>query len=145
MRALIQRVHNASVLVEQSPICQISSGMCVFLGIHHQDDDTIQTWMIEKLVSLRIFEDSNQKMNLNINDISGDILVVSQFTLYGDCTKGRRPNFMQAAAPDMAEKRYNQFLTKLKLKYQNVQSGQFGAMMDIHLVNNGPVTLMVER
>ena len=144
MRALIQRVSKASVDINQQTVASIKRGVCVFLGIHAQDTEETQQWMIEKILNLRIFEDSTQKMNVSVQDIDAEILVVSQFTLYGDCKKGRRPNFTQAAPPPLAKQLYDQFLMQFRAKYDRVQSGKFGAMMEVSIVNDGPVTLWIE-
>jgi len=145
MKALIQRVSTAKVIVKDKTVGSINQGLCVFLGIHPNDNISVQKWMIEKLINIRLFEDSSKKMNLSVQDVKGGILVVSQFTLYGDCSKGRRPSFAQAAPPLQAKKYYEDFLVALQNQYKYVQSGVFGAMMDVKLINDGPVTLLLQQ
>lgn len=124
---------------------QISTGFLLFVGITHTDRESEVQWMVEKVTGLRLFSDSEGKMNLSLTDVSGDLLVVSQFTLYGDASKGRRPSFIQAARPEVSEPLYHRFVTLLKERGLNVQTGEFGAHMDVELVNDGPVTLWIER
>jgi D-aminoacyl-tRNA deacylase len=146
MRALIQRVSRASVLIEGKVHSKIESGLLVFIGIKNGDTTGDALFLAEKCCSLRIFEDPEEKMNLSVRDIGGSILVVSQFTLYGDTRKGNRPSFTDAASPEIAEPLYNAFVNHLRLQLGNdhVATGVFRAMMDIELVNDGPVTLSVE-
>lgn len=146
MRALIQRVSRASVLIEGKVHSKIGSGLLVFIGIKNGDTTGDALFLAEKCCSLRIFEDPEEKMNLSVRDIGGSILVVSQFTLYGDTRKGNRPSFTDAASPEIAEPLYNAFVNHLRLQLgdDHVATGVFRAMMDIELVNDGPVTLSVE-
>ncbi len=144
MKIVLQRSKEASVKVDGKKIAEISSGLVLLVGITHSDTEKDVDYLVDKIPNLRIFEDSEEKMNFSLLDVGGDILSVSQFTLYGDSKKGRRPNFMQAAKPDYAEELYHLFNLKLKNKGINVQTGSFGAMMDVSLVNDGPVTLIIE-
>jgi D-tyrosyl-tRNA(Tyr) deacylase len=144
MRAVIQRVSEASVKIKDVTCGKIDKGLLVLLAIHAADTDKEIDWMIEKLINLRVFEDSQGKMNLSLSEIEGEMLIVSQFTLYGNCSNGRRPDFFQAAPPDFAEKMYNKFLEKIEKKIKNIQSGRFGADMQVALINNGPVTLIID-
>lgn len=144
MKVVLQRVSEASVTVEQEVVGQIQSGLLLLVGITHEDTSEDVNYMVDKVINLRIFEDENEKMNLSLLDVNGEILSVSQFTLYGDCRKGRRPNFMAAAKPAKAEELYDLFNEQLKQKGISVQTGRFGAMMDVALVNHGPVTLILE-
>jgi D-tyrosyl-tRNA(Tyr) deacylase len=145
MRIVLQRVKNASVSVEGRIIGSIDKGLLLFIGITHSDTTAEADFLCNKIVDLRIFEDSNNKMNVSLKDINGSVLVVSQFTLYGDCSKGRRPSFIDAAAPDKAIALYDYFVEKMKSQVQNVATGEFGAMMNVALVNDGPVTLVLEK
>ncbi|SEF92494.1 D-tyrosyl-tRNA(Tyr) deacylase [Caloramator fervidus] len=144
MRAVVQRVKRASVMVEDRLVGKIDDGILVLLGV--EDSDTLDDvkYMADKVCNLRIFEDENGKMNLSLIDVKGSLLVVSQFTLYGDCRKGRRPNFMMAAKPEHAEKMYNEFIKECKRYIDNVQTGQFQAYMQVELINDGPVTLLID-
>lgn len=144
MRAVIQRVSRASVTVKGVTVGKIEQGLLVFLGIHPKDTATEINWMAEKIVNLRIFEDSDGAMNLSLFDISKEMLIVSQFTLYGDCRKGRRPGFSSAAPPDLAEPLYLQFIDTIKQKGIQTATGTFGAMMEVQLTNDGPVTLLLD-
>ena len=144
MKAVIQRVKSAAVSVDNKEISHIGAGLLVFLGVSVSDEASDADFLSDKIVNLRIFEDDNGKMNRSVIDTSGAILVVSQFTLYGDCRKGRRPSFIQAAPPEKAEALYTYFIEQIKTKKIAVQSGKFRAMMAISLVNDGPVTLIVE-
>lgn len=144
MRAVIQRVNKSSVSVNCKNIGKIAKGLLVLLGVSSDDKKADADFMAEKIVNLRIFEDENQKMNLSLIDTKGAMLVVSQFTLLGDCRKGRRPSFFRAASPDMANELYERFINQVREKGINVETGQFGAMMEVELVNDGPVTLIVE-
>lgn len=146
MRIVIQRVKSASVTVNGSTTGEISRGILLLIGIHETDTKEEVDWCCRKLQKLRIFDDKEGKMNLSVSDINGGVLVVSQFTLYGDVQKGNRPSFIEAAKPDVAEKLYDHMVDKLKIEYNgNVATGVFGAMMDVSLVNDGPVTLVMER
>lgn len=145
MRALIQRVAHASVTVEGELISKINSGLLILLGVSPQDSKAEADFLAEKCVNLRIFNDSNDKMNLSLLDVKGDALVVSQFTLYADCKKGRRPAFVNAAPPDYANELYEYFLQQVKSKdIGSVGNGIFGADMKVDLLNDGPVTIMLD-
>ncbi len=145
MRVVLQRCKEAKVQVEGETKGSISRGFVLLVGITHEDTEDSASWLAEKIVNLRVFEDEEGKMNRSLIDVDGAILSVSQFTLYGDCNKGRRPNFMGAARPDHAEFIYERFNELLREKGINVETGVFGAMMDVHLVNDGPVTLILEK
>ena len=147
MRALVQRVSQASVKVElENYFEKINNGMVLLLGISEDDTENDIDYMVEKCSHLRIFEDKNQKMNFSVKDIDGEILLVSQFTLYGDTRKGNRPSFNKAAKPEIAEKLYHLFASKMKetLGADKIKEGIFAAMMEITIVNQGPVTVLVE-
>ncbi|MBT3603896.1 MAG: D-tyrosyl-tRNA(Tyr) deacylase [Candidatus Latescibacteria bacterium] len=145
MRALIQRVSQAAVRVDDKTIGQIKNGLLIFLGVTHTDDEQALHYVAEKCVHLRIFEDENGKMNRSLLDTAGQALVVSQFTLYGDTRKGRRPGFSQAAAPEKANALYEQFVAYLNELGIQTQTGKFGAHMHVEIQNDGPVTLMIEN
>ncbi len=144
MRAVIQRVKCASVQVDNSIIGSIDHGLLVLLGVHAIDTDRDVAWLADKTVNLRIFDDPDGKMNLSLLDTGGSLLVVSQFTLYGDCRKGRRPSWSQAGRPELAESLYTQFAAAVRRHGIPVQTGQFQAMMDVSLTNDGPVTLLLD-
>jgi D-tyrosyl-tRNA(Tyr) deacylase len=144
MRLLIQRVQEARVLIQKQLYSQIGPGLLVLLGIHKGDDASPIKWLVNKLVHLRIFGDKEGKMNLSLKDIGGEILVVSQFTLYGNCLSGRRPDFIQAAPPSIAQPLYQRFIDQLSQEISQVQTGVFGAEMQIALINDGPVTFLIE-
>lgn len=144
MRALIQRVLNAEVKIEGNTKGSIGRGLLVFLGIGQEDDDADIKYIGDKILGLRIFEDENEKMNYSVSDIKGELLIVSQFTLYGDCRKGRRPNFEAAMKPPMAEEMYEKFVKYMKNSGLNIQTGSFGADMKVSLINDGPVTISIE-
>lgn len=144
MRAVVQKVNKASVTVDEESIGSIDKGLLVLLGIGKDDDECDVEYMVKKIIGLRIFEDDNDKMNLSVKDVQGEILVVSQFTLYGDTRKGKRPNFMASASPDMAEKYYNDFIDKCLNNGIKTETGLFGAHMKIELINDGPVTIMID-
>ncbi|HLJ92839.1 MAG TPA: D-aminoacyl-tRNA deacylase [Gemmataceae bacterium] len=144
MRAVVQRVSRARVVVDQEVLGQIGRGLLVLLGVAHADTPAQSRWLAEKVVGLRIFADEEGKMNRGLVDVGGEALVVSQFTLYGDCQKGRRPSFVDAAPPDIAIPLYEDFLTALRALGIPTASGRFGAMMQVELVNDGPVTLIVD-
>jgi D-tyrosyl-tRNA(Tyr) deacylase len=144
MRAVIQRVRRASVKIDGAIHSEISHGMLVLLGIRGNDGVSDLKWLAEKVVHLRIFEDQQGKMNTSLADIDGEMLIISQFTLYGDCRKGRRPGFSSAAAPEIAEPLYRQFIEEVKNRQIRVSTGIFQANMEVELVNDGPVTLVLD-
>ncbi|HEX3035630.1 MAG TPA: D-aminoacyl-tRNA deacylase [Thermodesulfobacteriota bacterium] len=144
MRAVIQRVKEAKVEVEGEIVGKIGEGILLLLGVGKDDGESDVEYLIEKVLGLRIFEDAAGKMNLSIVDVKGEILVVSQFTLYGDCRKGRRPSFDEAAPPDLAENLYTLFVQKIKEKGVKAETGRFRALMDVHLINSGPVTILLD-
>ena len=144
MRAVVQRVKESSVNVGSDVIGRIGAGILVFLGISKEDSVDDVYYLFDKILNLRIFEDEHGKMNRSLLEARGDILVVSQFTLLGDCRKGRRPSFTEAADPDKANELYEKFVEKASRRGITVQTGRFRAIMDVHLVNDGPVTLIVE-
>lgn len=145
MRVVLQRAKNASVAVDGNIVGHIDYGVVLLVGITHDDHEEDAAYLADKIVNLRIFEDEEGKMNRSLLDVEGKILSVSQFTLYGDTRKGRRPSFINAAKPDKAEPLYNQFNQFLREKGVVVETGQFGTMMDVHLTNDGPVTLVLEN
>ena len=144
MRVCVQRVTEASVQVDGQQVGKIGPGLLVLLGIGQQDTAQEVTQMVDKIVKLRIFADEQEKMNLCLLDVAGEMLVISQFTLWGDCRKGRRPSFVQAADPQLAEPLYEQFAQEVRAQGVGVETGRFGAMMQVSLVNDGPVTLVIE-
>ncbi len=145
MKALIQRVKRASVSIEGKLYSSISSGLLVFLGVEKDDEKVNAEKLAQKVINLRVFEDENDKMNLSLKDVKGEMLVVSQFTLCGDCKKGTRPSFDKAASLQKAVDLYEYFIKCLKEDNIPVQTGKFRAMMDVELINDGPVTLWVEK
>ncbi|CEI73929.1 MULTISPECIES: D-aminoacyl-tRNA deacylase [Romboutsia] len=144
MRAVVQRVSSSKVTVGDRVTGQINKGLLVLLGVTHEDTSKDVDYMIDKILNLRIFEDENEKMNLSLKDVGGELLVVSQFTLYGDCRKGKRPSFTNAARPDVATKLYEEFVQKAKNNDIVVGTGEFGAHMMVDLTNDGPVTILLE-
>ncbi|MFC4306200.1 D-aminoacyl-tRNA deacylase [Cohnella boryungensis] len=144
MKVVVQRVSEARVVVEKQVVGEIGRGLMLLVGVGQEDTEQDLVWMADKLAGLRIFEDDSGKMNLSVEDVQGAVLSVSQFTLYGDCRKGRRPNFMGAARPETAEAFYEQFNDRLRVRGLRVETGRFGAMMDVSLVNDGPVTLILD-
>ncbi|MEH7440461.1 D-aminoacyl-tRNA deacylase [Neobacillus drentensis] len=144
MRVVVQRSKAAKVTVEGKVTGQITKGLVLLVGVTHDDKPEDAAYLADKIANLRIFEDADEKMNYSLLDVGGEILSVSQFTLYGDCRKGRRPNFMDAAKPEQAVELYEAFNNLLREKGIHVETGVFGAMMDVELVNDGPVTLIVE-
>jgi D-tyrosyl-tRNA(Tyr) deacylase len=144
MRAVVQRVSRAAVIIDGQTIGAIERGLLVLLGIAATDTQADGRWLAEKLAGLRIFNDEAGKMNLSVADVSGAVLVISQFTLYGDCRKGRRPSFLGAAPPEMAVPLYEAFVNALRSLGLPVETGRFGAMMQVELVNDGPVTLILD-
>ncbi len=144
MRFVIQRVERAKVTVEGKVSGEIGNGYVVLVGILPTDDDKVMDYMLDKLVNLRIYEDENDKLNLSLKDIGGEILIVPNFTLYGDARKGRRPSYAKAAPPDEAEKLFDRFVEKAKETGLNVQTGIFRTHMKVELVNDGPVTILLD-
>src|SRR5262245_34516496 len=145
MRALIQRVSRAEVRIAGNVVGRVGRGVLVLVGFTHSDTSEQVEWMAEKIAGLRIFADQEDKMNLSLADVGGGVLVVSQFTLYGDAVKGRRPSFIDAARPETAIPLYEQFVAKLRARGLPTETGEFGATMEVELVNDGPVTLWLER
>jgi len=144
MRAVLQRVSRASVAVGGKTVSSIGKGMLVLVGFHRDDAESDMEYIARKILSARIFDDVNGVMNLSVGDVSGEILLVSQFTLYGDARKGKRPSYSDAMAPDAAIEFYKLFTDKCRAEYGKVESGVFGAMMDVSLVNSGPVTILLD-
>ena len=146
MRVVLQRVSRASVHVDGEVVGRIARGYLLLVGFTEGDDEEALTWMADKVVGLRVFPDEEGRMNLDLQRVGGDLLVVSQFTLYGDTRKGRRPSFVHAAPPDVAIPLYDRFVELLEERCEGaVATGEFGAMMDVELVNDGPVTLVLEK
>ena len=145
MKLVIQRVKNAKVDVEGKTVGKIEKGFLVLLGVTHTDTKEIADYLVKKLCNLRVFEDENGKMNLNLKDVNGKLLIVSQFTLYADCSGGNRPSFINAAKPDFANKLYEYFCEKCEENEIEVQRGIFGADMKVSLLNDGPVTIIMEK
>ena len=145
MRALVQRVSSASVTVDGEVIGEINQGLVVLLGIRNGDTKKQADWVADKCVNLRIFSDADGKFNLSALDIGAEVLIVSQFTLYGDCRKGRRPNFSDSAPPELSEPLYEYYVEQTRKTGLNVATGRFRAMMDVAINNDGPVTVMVEK
>jgi len=145
MRIIIQRVSQASVEISGNQVAKIGKGLLVLLGIEQEDDATDADYLVQKLVQMRIFSDAEGKMNLAINEVNGDIIIVSQFTLHASTKKGNRPSYIRAARPEMAIPLYHYFIEKTKLAFSgNVQTGEFGADMQVQLINDGPVTLFMD-
>lgn len=144
MRALIQRVKRASVTINSEVTGKINNGLLIFLGVGEDDTEKQVQYLVEKCTGLRIFTDEQDKMNLSVKDINGEILIVSQFTLFGDCKKGKRPSFVRAARPETAIPLYESFIAHCKNTGLNVQTGEFGADMQIELINDGPVTIWLD-
>jgi len=145
MKLVIQRVKKASVEVENEIIGKIEKGFLVLLGVGPEDTKEIADFLVQKLIKLRVFEDENGKMNLSVKDIGGELLIVSQFTLYADCTSGNRPSFTNAAKPDKANELYEYFMEKCKEENIKVEHGIFGEDMKVELINDGPVTIILEK
>jgi D-tyrosyl-tRNA(Tyr) deacylase len=146
MRVVLQRVSRASVSVGGRTVGSIGRGLLLLVGFNGTDGEAEVDWMARKIVGLRVFNDHDRKMNLSVEEVGGDLLVVSQFTLYGDARKGRRPSFAEAADPALAEPLYQRFAARLRDLFKgSVEEGEFGAMMEIDLVNDGPVTLVIDR
>ena len=145
MRILIQRVKRASVIINGKEKRGINQGMCIFIGMTHGDNESKADWLAEKISGLRIFEDENGKTNLSAHDIDGEVLLVSQFTLYASCAKGRRPSFTDAAKPEEAERLYDYFVSKVKsMSFKRVETGEFGADMEVEIINDGPLTFIID-
>ena len=144
MRAVIQRVKNAEVKIDGKIVGKIGKGLLVLLAVHQDDTEDKIEKMATKIINLRIFADKDDKMNLSIKDVGGEILVVSQFTLYGDISKGNRPSFIESAKPDKAVPYYEKFVEKIKVSGLKTATGEFGAMMEVGLVNDGPVTIIID-
>ena len=144
MRAVVQRVSRARVVIDGETVGEIGRGLLVLLGVTHSDTAEVAAWLADKIVGLRVFNDADGKMNLGVADVGGGVLVVSQFTLYGDCQKGRRPSFIDAARPEVAIPLYEAFVNGVRALGVPAATGRFGAMMQVELVNDGPVTLIVD-
>lgn len=144
MRLIVQRVLNASVDIDGTTVGKINQGLMVLLGITHTDTSDDMVKLSDKLLKLRVFNDANEKMNLSIKDVQGEILLVSQFTLYGDASKGNRPSFIDAARPELAKPLYEAMIKYLKEQNITVATGIFGADMQVNLINNGPVTIILD-
>lgn len=145
MKFVIQRAKEANVKVDEKIVGKIDKGLVVLVGIKEGDTEEIADYMINKMLNLRIFTDENYKMNLSLKDVQGEILLISQFTLYGNCQSGNRPSFTEAAKPDVAEKLYNYIVEKAKKEITKVQTGIFAAHMEVSLINDGPVTIILEK
>ncbi|WP_243290664.1 D-aminoacyl-tRNA deacylase [Bacillus sp. FJAT-47783] len=144
MKVVVQRAKDAKVLVNGETVGEIEFGVMVLVGVTHNDTEKDAAFLADKVANLRIFEDESGKMNESLLDVGGKVLSISQFTLYGDCRKGRRPNYMQAAKPDYANELYEHFNKLLRTKGIEVETGRFGAMMDVSFTNVGPVTLIID-
>lgn len=144
MRAVVQRVKKASCTVDDEIVGKIDKGLLLFLGIGQEDDNKDLDYLVEKVLGLRIFSDKDGKMNLSLEDIDGEILIISQFTLYGDVRKGKRPSFSKSSPPELGEKYYNDFINEVQRRGIKAETGIFGAHMDIELVNDGPVTILLD-
>jgi D-tyrosyl-tRNA(Tyr) deacylase len=145
VRVILQRVSRAAVRVDGRTIGEIGKGFCLLVGFTHADTAEQCSWMADKVAGLRLFADAEGKMNLGLEDVGGAVLVVSQFTLYGDAVKGRRPSFVDAARPELAIPLYERFIALLRERGLTVATGEFGAMMEVDLVNDGPVTIPLEK
>ena len=145
MRVILQRVSRASVSIGDTTVGRIETGFCLLVGFTHSDTPAVAEWMAEKIAGLRVFGDADGKMNLALPEVGGAVLVVSQFTLYGDAAKGRRPSFIDAARPEIAVPLYEGFCEQLRARGLTVATGEFGAMMQVEIHNDGPVTLILER
>ena len=144
MRIVVQRVNTSKVIVDDKVLGSINKGLNLLIGFSKEDNDEDLLYLRDKIINLRIFEDENDKMNLSLLDIKGDILAISQFTLYGDCRKGRRPNFMNAMGGDEAKALYEEFVKMLKESGLKVETGEFGAHMNVEIENDGPVTILLD-
>lgn len=145
MKFVIQRVKNANVKVNNEIVGNIEKGFLVLIGITHTDTKEIANYLIKKLINLRVFEDEKGKLNLSIKDVEGSLLLVSQFTLYADCTNGNRPSFTEAAKPEFANELYEYIISECKKQCNKVEKGIFGADMKVELINDGPVTILLEK
>lgn len=145
MKFVIQRVKNAQVDIDNKTVGKIDNGFLVLIGITHTDTKEIADYLVKKLINLRIFEDENGKMNLSLNDVNGSLLLVSQFTLYANCSGGNRPSFIEAAKPEFANRLYEYIIDECKKKIDKVETGIFGADMKVNLLNDGPVTIILEK
>ncbi len=145
MKLVLQRVKKASVSIDGSVSGNIGQGLLILIGVHEQDTTETADFLVKKCSELRIFSDQNDKMNLSVKDIDGEVLVVSQFTLLADCSKGRRPNFTSAANPEKGNQLYTYFVNRLREQIRRVETGVFGANMQVELINDGPVTLILEK
>ena len=145
MKLVVQRVKNAQVEVDGSVVGKIGKGFLVLLGVTHEDTKEQADYLVKKLCKLRVFTDENGKMNLGLKEVNGELLIISQFTLYADCTGGNRPSFIQAAKPDQANEIYEYFCAECEKNGINVQKGIFGADMKVNLLNDGPVTIILEK
>ena len=145
MKLVVQRVKNAKVEVDEKTVGSINQGFLVLLGVTHTDTRSEADYLVKKLCNLRVFEDENGKMNLGLKDVGGELLIVSQFTLYADCTQGNRPSFTNAAKPDVANELYEYFCEKCREQNIKVEKGIFGADMKVSLLNDGPVTIILEK
>jgi D-tyrosyl-tRNA(Tyr) deacylase len=144
MRVVLQRIRRAAVVVEGKTVAEIGKGCLILVGVRNGDTEKDAEYLAEKCYGLRVFEDEQGKMNLALSEVGGSILAVSQFTLYGDCTRGRRPSFTDAAPPEEGERLYEYFVSRLREMGAQVQTGQFGARMQVELVNDGPVTFILD-
>ena len=144
MKAVIQRVSEASVKIDQEIHGEINKGLVILLGIHENDDESDLDWLLNKIINMRIFSDNEEKMNLSLKDVQGEILLISQFTLYSLTKKGNRPSFITAAKPNIAIPLYELFIKKLKLNNIKTETGKFGADMKVSLINDGPVTIVID-
>jgi D-tyrosyl-tRNA(Tyr) deacylase len=147
MRVIIQKVKSSTVKINGEIVGKIGQGLNLLVGITTTDTEIELDWIVRKVLDLRLFaiQEGENKWEKSVQEINGELLVVSQFTLYGDCRKGRRPSFSNSASPELAEKLYNQFVDKLKLSGLKVETGKFGAMMEVNIINDGPVTLILEK
>lgn len=145
MKFVVQRVKNAQVDIEEKTVGKIDKGYMVLIGVTHTDTKEVADYLVKKLINLRVFEDENGKMNLSLKDVQGSLLLISQFTLYADCTSGNRPSFTNAAKPEFANELYEYIIEECKKQIPNVQTGIFGADMQVSLVNDGPVTIILEK
>lgn len=145
MRVVVQRVSQASVTIDGKVVGSIGTGLLLLVAMHGEETGEDLAWMANRCVGLRVFQDPEGKMNLSLKDVGGSLLVVSQFTLYGDCSKGRRPSFIRAGDPEISEKLIDRFVALLRAQEVELATGRFGAMMKVNLVNEGPVTLIIDR